>query len=407
MKFGLLGRSLKHSYSPQIHSMLGSYPYGLFEVEPQELNDFMRSGDFSGLNVTIPYKKDVIPYCNELTDTARALGAVNTIVRRDDGSLIGHNTDYFGFQAMVHRADLQLSGRKVLVLGSGGASATAVTVLKNLGADPVVISRSGVNHYGNLDLHSDAYAIVNTTPVGMYPNVADNPVDLDQFPNLRGVLDVIYNPARTALLIEAEKRGITTENGLWMLVAQAKESAQWFTGTELPDTKIPEIHNVLLKQMENIILIGMPGSGKSTVGRELAKRLNKKFVDSDAQIEALTGMPIPQIFASKGEEAFRALETQVLANLGMQSGLVIATGGGCVTRDINYQSLHRNGTIIWLQRDLNKLPTDGRPLSVPGKLAEMYENRKPMYHRFADRIVDNNGSLEATVNSLIRWEVSL
>lgn len=405
MNFGLLGRSLKHSYSPQIHSLLGSYPYDLFEVEPQKLDEFMRKGDFMGLNVTIPYKKDVIPYCNELSETAKAIGAVNTIVRRRDGSLIGHNSDYFGFFSMVKRTRLQLFGKKVLVLGSGGASATAVAVLNELRAHPVVISRSGIDHYGNLYLHSNAYAIVNTTPVGMYPNVTDCPVDLDLFPNLKGVLDVIYNPARTALLIEAEKRGIIAENGLWMLVAQAKESAQWFTNVKIPDTKISTIHRLLRYQMENISLIGMPGSGKTTIGRELANQLNKKFVDSDAEIEALAGMPIPEIFASMGEAGFRALETQVLENLGKQSGLVIATGGGCVTQDENYAHLHRNGTIIWIQRNLNKLPTEGRPLSKPGKLEEMYEIRKPMYHRFADGIVDNDGNVETTVNSLINLEV--
>lgn len=407
MKCGLLGRSLKHSYSPQIHSLLGSYPYALYEVEPQELEKFLLEGDFTGLNVTIPYKKDVITYCDELSETAQTLGAVNTIVRRRDGKLIGHNTDYFGFLSMVQRTGLSLSGKKVLVLGSGGASATAVAVLSKLGAYPVVISRSGTNHYGNLELHSDAYAIVNTTPVGMYPNVADSPVDLDRFPNLKGVMDVIYNPARTALLAQAEKRGIITENGLWMLVAQAKESAQWFAGKEIPDTVIPAIHNALRRQMENIILIGMPGSGKSTVGQELAQRLNKKFVDADAQITALAGMTIPEIFDELGEPGFRALETQVMENLGKQSGLVIATGGGCVSREENYLHLHRNGTIIWLQRDLDKLPTDGRPLSKSGSLPQMYQIRKPMYERFADRIADNNGSVETTVNYLIHSEVLL
>lgn len=407
MKFGLLGKSLKHSYSPQIHSMLGSYPYDLYEVEPQNLEEFMRKGDFSGLNVTIPYKKDVIPYCDELSETARALGAVNTVVRRDDGSLIGHNTDYFGFRSMVHRTGLQLTGKKVLVLGSGGASATAVAVLSKLGANPVVISRSGANNYENLYLHNDAYAIVNTTPVGMYSNVADSPIDLNQFPDLKGVLDVIYNPARTALLAQAEQKGLITENGLWMLIAQAKESAQWFTGTDILDSIIPEIHHALRHQMENIILIGMPGSGKSTVGRELAKQLNRQFVDSDAEIEARAGMSIPQIFSSIGEQGFRALETQTLEDLGKESGLVIATGGGCVTKEENYLHLHRNGTIIWLQRDLNMLPTEGRPLSQSGKLAEMYEIRKPMYQRFADKTVNNNGSVEETVNFLIHPEVFL
>ena len=404
MKFGLLGRSLKHSYSPQIHSMLGPYSYELFEVEPEDLPQFMRSGTFSGLNVTIPYKKDVIPYCDELSETARILGAVNTIVRRPDGKLVGHNTDCFGFLSMVHRSGLQLSGKKVLVLGSGGASATVGAVLDKLGALPVVISRSGANNYTNLGLHCDAHAIVNTTPVGMYPNVSASPIDLNQFPQLAGVLDVIYNPARTALLFDAEKKGLVTENGLWMLVAQAKESAEWFTGTKISDAVIPQIHETLRQSMENTILIGMPGCGKSTIGQELAHRLNKEFVDADAKITELAGMSIPEIFASSGEEHFRRLETQALEELGKQSGLVIATGGGCVTREENYAHLHRNGTIVWLQRDIDKLPTDGRPLSKSGKLLEMYQIRRPMYERFADIIVDNNQDIEATLSKLIPSE---
>ena len=407
MRCGLLGKKLGHSYSPQIHGYLGSYTYDLFERMPEELEDFLKYGDFTGLNVTIPYKKAMIPYCSELSDRAAALGSVNTIVRRDDGSLIGHNTDYFGFASMVKRSGLQLQDKKVLVLGSGGASATVVAVLKALGANVVVISRTGENNYGNLHLHRDAAAIVNTTPVGMYPEVGVSPIDLDQFANLEGVLDVIYNPARTKLLLDAQKRGLITENGLWMLVAQAKESAEWFTQTRISDDKIAHIHETLRRQMENILLIGMPGCGKSTIGKSVALLLGKTFIDIDVEIVKQAGMSIPEIFAKDGEEGFRKLETDVLAQFCKQSGLVIATGGGCVTREGNYPIMHQNGKIIWLQRELELLPTDGRPLSQKGKLDAMYQVRKPLYTRFSDGIVINDADSECVTRRIIALEETL
>ena len=242
MKCGLLGEHLPHSYSPQIHGKLGDYSYALFEKTPEELADFLRFGDFDGLNVTIPYKKAVIPYCHALSDTARRLGAVNTIVRRPDGTLVGHNTDYFGFQTMVRESGLSVSGKKVLVLGSGGASNTAVAVMEDMLAVPVVISRTGENNYENLHKHADAAVIVNCTPVGMYPNTEESPLNIDTFPLLEGVLDVVYNPARTKLLQDAEQRGIIAMNGLLMLVAQAKESAEWFSGVSIDNAVISEIH---------------------------------------------------------------------------------------------------------------------------------------------------------------------
>lgn len=407
MRCGLLGKKLGHSYSPQIHSYLGSYTYDLFERMPEELEDFLKDGDFTGLNVTIPYKKAVIPYCSELSDRAAALGSVNTIIRRDDGTLIGHNTDYFGFASMVKRSGLQLQDKKALVLGSGGASATVVAVLKALGANVVVISRTGENNYGNLHLHRDAATIVNTTPVGMYPEVGVSPIDLDQFANLEGVLDVIYNPARTKLLLDAQNRGLITENGLWMLVAQAKESAEWFTQTRISDDKIAHIHETLRRQMENILLIGMPGCGKSTIGKSVALLLGKTFIDIDVEIVKQAGMSIPEIFAKDGEEGFRKLETDVLAQFCKQSGLVIATGGGCVTREGNYPIMHQNGKIIWLQRELELLPTDGRPLSQKGKLDAMYQVRKPLYTRFSDGIVINDADSECVTRRIIALEETL
>ena len=282
MKCGLLGGKLKHSYSPWIHSFLGSYSYELFEKNPEELEDFLKNGDFTGLNVTIPYKKSVIPFCAELSPRARALGAVNTIVRRADGTLIGHNTDYFGFETMLRASGLNVAGKKVLVLGSGGAANTAVAAVQEQGANAVVISRSGENNYENLHLHSDAAVIVNATPVGMYPNVGQSPVDPALFPALEGVLDLIYNPARTKLLLDAESRSLAAFNGLEMLVAQAKESAEWFSGKAISDDVISAIHRKLKCEMQNIILIGMPGCGKTTVGRLLAEMTGKRFVDADA-----------------------------------------------------------------------------------------------------------------------------
>jgi len=397
---GLLGRKLGHSYSPQIHASLGDYTYELFEKEPEELETFLREGPFTGLNVTIPYKKAVIPYLDALSPVARRLGAVNTIVRRPDGTLYGHNTDYFGFRSMVERSGLTVTGKKCLVLGSGGASNTAVAVLQELGAHVVIISRSGENNYDNLDRHSDAAVIVNTTPVGMYPHTDTSPVDLDGFPMLEGVLDVIYNPARTQLLLDAEARGIPCMNGLWMLVAQAKEAAEYFTGCAIPDARIADIHHSLRLQMENIILVGMPGCGKSTIAAALAKKLNKTVVDSDSEIMALSLKTIPEIFLDEGEGSFRAWETEALRGLGKRSGLIIATGGGCVTQARNYPLLHRNGTIFWLTRDLDKLPTDGRPLSQANRLSEMYAVRAPLYEDFADHIIDNNGTIEETIRQI-------
>ena len=401
MKCGLLGRKLGHSYSPQIHGLLGDYSYELFEKELEQLPFFLKDDDFTGINVTIPYKKDVIPYLDELSPAARKIGSVNTIVRRTDGSLFGHNSDYFGFVSLVHHSGITVNGKKVLVLGSGGTSNMVVTALKDLGAEPIVISRSGENNYDNLHLHADASVIVNATPVGMYPNTGISPIDLNRFPTLEGVLDVIYNPAKTKLLLDAEALGIPHENGLWMLVAQAKEASEYFTGQKLSDNVIERIHRVLSHKMKNIVLIGMPGCGKSTIGALLAETLNRTFVDADEEIIRLAGKPIPDIFAQDGEEVFRHWETIALENLGKQSALVIATGGGCVTRSRNYPLLHQNGMIVWLQRDLSQLPTDGRPLSQANRLEEMYAVRKPMYEAFADIRVSNAGCPEDTVNEIL------
>ena len=396
MKCGLLGRKLGHSFSPQIHSHLGSYSYELFQKEPEELDSFLKNGGWDGINVTIPYKKDVIPHLDDLSPIAKKLGAVNTIIRRD-GRLIGHNTDYFGFLTMVRSSGLDVAGKKVLILGTGGASKPVVAVMDELGSKVVQISRSGENNYENIGRHTDAAVIINATPVGMYPNTGVSPVDLSLFPHLEGVLDIVYNPARTQLLLDAEARGLVALNGLLMLVAQAKEASEWFQQKELPNDLIDTIHTILRRQTENIVLVGMPGCGKTTIGRALAEKTGRIFADADEKIVELAGKSIPDIFAEDGEEVFRAWETQALAELGKQSGLILSTGGGCVTRARNYPLLHQNGTICWLIRDLNKLSTDGRPLSQTGKLADMYKKRRPLYEAFADTVIDNDATLEESL----------
>ena len=402
LRCGLLGRKLGHSYSPQIHRELSCYEYKLYEKEPEELEAFLKSGTFDGLNVTIPYKKTVMAYLDEISPEAAAIGSVNTIVNRG-GKLTGYNTDAFGFSWLLQKSGVEAADKKALVFGSGGASVTVCHVLKSLGADPVVvISRTGENNYENLDRHLDAKLLINATPLGMYPNNGESPVDLTRFSALDGVLDVVYNPARTALMLQAEQLGIPHASGLSMLVAQAKKACEYFTGNPVPDAEIDRIERLLSRQMENIILIGMPGCGKSSVGKALAAALNRTFLDADEEIVRRAGCSIPEIFAAQAEAGFRRLESAVLADLGKQSGIVLATGGGCVTRSENYPLLHQNGTIFWLLRSPWKLPSDGRPLSQAESAEAMYARREPMYRRFADVKIDNEGAIERAVEAIAR-----
>ena len=401
LRCGLLGRKLGHSYSPQIHAELGGYEYRLYEKEPEDLESFLKSGSFDGLNVTIPYKKAVIPHCGELSEIAESIGSVNTIVKRKDGTLYGDNTDAFGFEALVRKSGIVVKGRKALVLGSGGASVTVCAVLKSLGAQSVtVISRRGEDNYENLERNADAEIIVNTTPVGMYPHNGERLIDLAMFYRCCGVLDVVYNPAKTALLLQAEALGIPYAGGLYMLVAQAKRSCEAFTGLTLPDSEIGRIEKILRTQMQNIVLIGMPGSGKSSVAALLGEALGRQVIDTDAEIEKRADMRIPEIFSRFGEEYFRRLETEVIADTGKQSGIILSTGGGTVTRTENYPHLHQNGTIIWIQRDIEKLARNGRPLSETSDLHAMYEQRRSQYEAFADMTADNNGTLTDTVQQI-------
>ena len=402
MRCGLLGKTLGHSYSPQIHAQLGDYSYELFEKQPEELENFLRHGEFDALNVTIPYKKAVLPYCAVLSDAVKAIGSANTLVRQPDGTLFADNTDAFGFSCIADECGVDIAGKKALVFGSGGASVTAQYVLKTRGAREVlVISRSGEHNYENLDKNADAEILVNTTPLGMYPNNGASPADLTRFPRCEAVLDVVYNPARTALLLHAEALGIPHAGGLLMLVAQAKRASELFTGSAIADARIGEIYRTLAVQMQNIVLVGMPGCGKSSIGTLLAKKLDRPFLDADAEIEKTAGMPIPEFFRLHGEDAFRELESRVLSSLGKRSGAVIATGGGAVLREENYAALHQNGTIVWLTRDLARLPIDGRPVSQATSLDALFAARKARYERFADHIIDNNGAPDATVRAIL------
>lgn len=390
LRTGLIGEKLGHSFSPQIHARLGDHRYELFEMQESDVGRFLRSATFDALNVTIPYKKTVIPFLSSLSDEAKKIGAVNTVVRHKDGSLRGDNTDYYGFSYLVEKSGIAVKGEKVLILGSGGASNTAVAVMRDMGArEVVVISRSGEHHYGNLDRHADAAVIVNTTPVGMYPNNGNAPLSLSLFPHCKGVIDVIYNPAKTALLLDAEARGISFANGLSMLVAQAKRAVELFTGEGIPDAEIDVITEAVAREARNIVLVGMPGCGKSTVARHLARITGRPAVDTDEVTEALLGRPIPDVIRDEGEDFFRRAETEAARSVGKRSGHVIATGGGIVTRRENYASLRENSVIVWLRRDVSCLATCNRPLSKDkDALLKMYETREPMYREIADAVYD-------------------
>ena len=395
-EYGLLGEHLSHSWSPQIHKALAGYDYDLFSIPPEALGEFLCTTPCRGLNVTIPYKKAVIPYCTALSPAAKLLGSVNTMVKRPDG-WYGDNTDYAGFCAMA--APFPVKGAYVLVLGSGGAGVMAARALQDLGARQVdIVSRNGEVNYENLN--RDADIIVNATPVGMYPKNGLAPIDLREFSNCKGVIDLVYNPQRTKLILDAESLGIPAVSGLRMLVVQAQKAAEQFSGQKIEDSRAEQVLRSLQRQMENIILIGMPGCGKTTVGKLLAKALNKDFLDADQVLEAEFG-PIPAIFEAQGEEGFRALETKILTELGKRSGCVIATGGGAVTREENYPLVRQNGTIVRITRPLDRLPTEGRPISQTTKLSALAAWREPLYRAWADFTIENTGTPEAAVQAIL------
>lgn len=404
MRFGLLGRKLGHSYSPQIHALLGDYEYPLYEKEPDEIEAFMLSGEYDGMNVTIPYKETVIPFMSALSDTAKKIGSVNTVTRLPDGTLFGDNTDYYGFSYLLENAGFDVKDKKVIVLGSGGASKTAVCVCRDKGAAEVtVISRkSEKDNYSNIEKHRDADYIINTTPVGMYPKNGESPIDLKIFKQCKGVADLIYNPSKTKLLLDAEKLSIPAANGLTMLCAQGVKAAESFIKTKFSENKATEITKELEKQMLNIVLVGMPGCGKSTAGKALSRLLDREFIDTDELIIHNEGRAIPEIFETEGEEYFRNAEALAVSQAGRQSGRIIATGGGAVLREDNKDALRQNSVVVFMKRDLSQLDTSGRPLSKSGHLEEMYKKRLPHYEAVCDITVEVSEDENETVQRILK-----
>ena len=404
MHYGLIGEKLGHSFSAEIHQKLKSNPYALVELSKDELDAFFAAKDFSAINVTIPYKTAVIPYLSYVDEAANEIGAVNTVVNKN-GELWGYNTDFYGLSALISHAGITLQNKKVAILGTGGTSKTALAVAKSLGAKEVLlVSRNagdGVITYQELtNFHTDIEVLINTTPVGMYPNTEATPVGVSTFPKLSGVIDAIYNPLCTQLILDAQKRGIPAEGGLYMLVAQAVRASELFLNCTYEADTAEHIYQTILNKTENIVLSGMPGAGKSTVGRLLAQELNRPFFDLDEEIVRLAGRSIPEIFATDGEATFRNLETEVLREvLANQKGIVLATGGGAVLRDENVDLLHRNGKICFLDRPLEALlPTSDRPLANSEEaIRRRYEERYERYCTTADYRIDADASPEEVV----------
>lgn len=401
--FGLLGRKLGHSLSPQIHAHLCDYEYKLYPTEPENLDVFFSNAYLKGFNVTIPYKIEAYNRCAERSETAEKVGSVNTVVRREDGSLYGDNTDYFGFEYMAKKCGCEFSGKKVLVLGNGGASLTVQHVVRDHGAkEIVVVSRSGEDNYENISRHYDADIIVNTTPVGMYPNNGERLIELDKFTKCRKALDLIYNPARTLFLLDAERLGIDCINGLYMLVAQALRASEIFTGEAIPLSRIDEIYDAIMSEQKNIVLVGMPGSGKSTCAALLSEKTGRECTDTDAMIVEASGETIPDIFAKHGEAEFRRRETEAVKLAGKGANKIIATGGGAILKEENRNALRENSTVIFLQAQTDTLATDGRPLSKDAEtLRKMLEIRLPLYLETADYTVEVSPDPEITVRRII------
>ena len=395
MEYGLIGEHLPHSFSKIIHEKLAPYSYELHELRPDEVDSFMRGKEFKGINVTIPYKQTVIPYLDEISDQARSIGAVNTVVNRN-GRLCGYNTDYFGMKSLIERLGIDPAGKKVLILGTGGTSKTAFAVATDMGASEVYkVSRTGkegVPTYEEAyERHTDAQIIINTTPCGMYPAIDDCPLDLSRFPDLCGVIDAIYNPLRTVLILEAQKRGIPAEGGLYMLVVQAVYAAELFADRKIESEKTDQVFKEILNSKRNIVLSGMSLAGKTTLGTLLAKKLDRVLEDTDQMIIRKEQRPITEIFATDGEKYFRDLETEMARTLAPQTGLVIATGGGAILRQENVDALKKNGCIIFLDRPFNQiLPADDRPLAnTKEKVAALLEKRYPIYKATCDESITN------------------
>lgn len=403
-KFGLLGERLAHSFSPYIHSKIGDYDYRLFEVERDKLDEFMRNKCFDGINVTIPYKQSAMAYCDKISDRAKKIGCVNTIRVMNNNEIFGDNTDYFGFKYLLDKNKIVVKDKKCAVLGSGASSKTVSAVLYDMGARNIVfVSRKGICKYEDVEVYNDAEILINTTPLGMFPNNGEIRVDLTVFTRLEACVDIVYNPHRTKLVLQCEKMGIKAVGGIEMLIAQGVRAGEIFENKTIDDGVIEKIAGELIRNTQNIILIGMPSCGKTTIGKALARTLKRDFLDSDDMIYQRCGKSPANIINSMGESCFRAAETELLKDIGRYSGKIIATGGGAVTVKENYDYLHQNGAIIWLKRDLDKLVTKGRPLSQgDNALNRLYEERKAMYVEFSDLVIDNNGEIANTVKEVLK-----
>ncbi len=400
MEYGLIGKNLSHSFSPELHREIGDYKYELKELSPNELSGFFSERNFKGINVTIPYKETVIPFLDEISDEAKAIGSVNTVINKN-GKLIGYNTDFYGLSSLIEQSGISLRGKSVLILGTGGTSKTAACVSEKLGAKNILkVSRSGngdITYEEAYKKCSDTDIIINTTPCGMSPNIAETPAELKKFGNLSAVIDVIYNPVNTSLICEAKELGIPFAGGLYMLVSQAVRSAELFGFVSKKSTE--EIYNKLLKEKQNIVLIGMPSCGKTTVGKILSEKLERKFFDSDTEIEKATGKSVPEIFAESGEGFFRAAENTIIAEkLALLNGAVIATGGGAVLNEENMRRLSQNGKIYFLDRPKELLfPTYDRPTaSSSEKIEELYHKRIGLYKKYSDIAIDASKEAEET-----------
>lgn len=401
-RYGLIGESLGHSFSPEVHAAFGNPDYRLYEVGRGALAGFLQGGDFGGFNVTMPYKEAVIPYCDELSETARRVGAVNLLVKRG-GRLVGGNTDYYGLKRTLERAGIDPRGKKVLVLGSGGTSKTARAVLAEMGAgEAVVISRSGENNYQNLTKHRDTRLIINTTPVGMYPQSGEAPVSLAGFPQLEGVCDVIFNPLRTRLLQEAEALGLKTAGGLAMLVYQAAEAHESFFEGRVDERECERVLAGLFARRCSIVLVGMPGCGKSHIASLLQKESGMTVADVDAIIEKKAGRATAEILAREGEKAFRELEHEAIHRVTESGGLIVATGGGAVKTPENEPLLRQNGRVYYIKRAASRLKKTGRPLSAGrGAVWGLFHERNRLYRRVCDVEIDNNGSIADCVKAIL------
>lgn len=407
MRYGLIGEKLGHSFSKIIHEKLADYTYDLIPLSLEELDVFMREKEFSAINVTIPYKETVISYLDEVDPKAAKMGAVNTVVQRN-GKLFGYNTDYFGFRYMLEHNHIQIAGKKVLVLGRGGASKAVIAVLEDMGAAEIhtiyyKIAEDSISYETCYTLHTDAQVIVNTTPVGMYPNSGHTPIDLTPFTKLEAVADVVYNPLRTRLVLDAEEKGCQAIGGLEMLVGQAKYAVEIFLDQSLPEDSIDVVYKDLMAERRNLVLIGMSGCGKSTLGKLAAEKLGKTFVDTDAEIIKRIGMSIADYFAAYGEDSFRKVESEVVQEISTQNNLVISTGGGVIKNPENIRWLKGNGTVIWIQRDPELLESgNGRPL-VPDQEAvrRLYKERLPLYTAAAETIIENDGNEEEALQKIL------